>query len=421
MGQQKRNPWTWVASLYFSEGMPYVMVNLVSVIMYKRLGISNADIALYTSLFNLPWIIKPFWSPFVEVVKTKRWWIVSMQLLIGVCFGLVAFSITSDMFFRYTLLFFWLIAFSSATHDIAADGFYMIGLRDDQQSFFVGIRSLFYRIAMITGQGGVVILAGYFERTTNDVIWAWSISFFGLAILFILLFIYHQFILPHPVDDDDRMYTKGVFSDFVRTFVSFFEKKQVWIAILFFLFFRLGEGMLTKMAAPFLLDEFKVGGLGLSTEEVGWIYGTFGLVFLIFGGILGGFFASLKGLRFWIFWMTLAMNLPDLVYVYLSWIQPESIEIITGCIAIEQFGYGFGFTAFMLYMIYFAEGEFKTAHFAFSTGLMALGMLIPGLVSGWIQELVGYKSFFIIVTICTIPGFVILPFLKIDAEFGKKK
>ena len=418
---KKRNPWAWVPSLYFAEGMPYIMVNIVSVIMYKRLGISNTDIALYTSLFNLPWVIKPFWSPFVDIFKTKRWWIIIMQFVIGVCFGLVAFSITTDAFFRNTLVFFWLIAFSSATHDIAADGFYMIGLRDDQQSFFVGIRSLFYRFAMIAGQGGVVIMAGYLEQNTGDVKWAWSLSLIVLAVVFCFFFLYHMWILPHPAIDHERAHIKSILTDFGKTFETFFGKPHVIVAILFFLFFRLGEGMLTKMASPFLLDSRDVGGLGLSTVEVGWIYGSVGLIFLIIGGLLGGFLASLRGLKFWIFWMTLAINLPDLVYVYLSWVRPVSIGIITTCVAIEQFGYGFGFTAFMLYMIYFAEGEFKTAHFAFSTGLMALGMFIPGVISGWVQEYIGYPVFFIIVTVCTIPGFILIRFLKIDPEFGKKK
>jgi PAT family beta-lactamase induction signal transducer AmpG len=610
MNKNKSNsPWSWVPSLYFAEGLPYVVVMTVSVIMYKRLGISNADIALYTSWLYLPWVIKPLWSPVVDLLKTKRWWIIIMQLLIGGGLAGVALTIPVPYFFQYTLAFFWLMAFSSATHDIAADGFYMLGLDEHKQAYFIGIRSTFYRLAMITGQGLLIILAGwmesstgleavnftistqntqtecvklqehvydetqedemYFKLTSNNVVlginklssskaseikeWAqkyniengfreeeriivesqsywstyvsgplkeelkarfgkedkstgteniegniavegirlsaspekgekvvlnldrhkgakdlsliegqrlvftaenwnkealvlvqidpkvngvvsanfrglsgniplaWSVTFFVLAGLFVTFFLYHRFFLPKPASDKSVAEGKSIFKEFGETFLSFFKKKNIGVALFFILVFRLGESQLVKLASPFLLDSRELGGLGLTTGNVGLIYGTFGIIFLTLGGILGGWIASRNGLKYWLFWMTLAINLPNLTYVYLSFFTPESMWIVACGVAIEQFGYGFGFTAFMLYLIYFSEGKSKTAHYAICTGLMALGMMIPGMISGWLQEIIGYQNFFIWVMICTIPSFVVIRFLKIDPAFGIKK
>jgi MFS transporter, PAT family, beta-lactamase induction signal transducer AmpG len=610
--ETKRSPWAWIPTLYYAQGIPYVVVMTVSVIMYKRLGISNTDIALYTSWLYLPWVIKPLWSPVVDLFKTKRWWIVIMQLLVGAGLAGVAFTIPLPGFFQFTLAFFWLLAFSSATHDIAADGFYMLGLKEHEQAYFVGIRSTFYRFAMITGQGLLIILAGFFEVFTgqepvqftivaspaapletelaqppgeaqtgeltflvsaetltlstqnitketadslriwvadqnlgsgfvlpettaepkqpsrfsrnvsdplanwlrarfrrdtgpdvnleamqgnigliginlsappeagkeivlnsrfrrgdasirmiqgdrlvfnednwNQTAWiaiqvdrkldrpaeaffegrsgniplAWSITFFVLAGLFLLFFAYHRFILPRPATDKALVQETGqnAFTEFFKTFGSFFRKDNIGAALAFFLLFRLGEAQLVKMASPFLLDAREIGGLGLTTGDVGLIYGTIGILALTVGGILGGLMASKKGLKFWILPMTLAINLPNLMYVYLSYATPTEFWLIAGSVAIEQFGYGFGFTAYMLFMIYFAEGKHKTAHFAICTGFMALGMMIPGMFSGWLQEIIGYQNFFIWVMICTIPGFLVLRFLKIDKGFGIKK
>jgi PAT family beta-lactamase induction signal transducer AmpG len=609
---KKQSPWSWVPSLYYAQGIPYVIVMTVSVIMYKRMGVSNADIALYTSWLYLPWVIKPFWSPIVDLFKTKRWWIVTMQLLVGAGLAGVALTLPLPTFFKYSLAFLWLLAFSSATHDIAADGFYMLGLSEGQQSYFVGIRSTFYRLAMITGQGLLIILAGFFEVYTGqdpvrftveasprysetiiepqspeihdhdademtfvisheqlqlateliskkeadsiiqwvegenmvngfvlpepeveeglswwarsvskplgtwlrgklgrteesdpileqyrgnigvigirlsqdpgegrDIIlntdfrrgdnsiqiekgerlefthenweetaWlliqldhrldreasayfegrsgniplAWTITFVLLAALFLGFFLYHKFTLPRPASDKATIQEEGqgVFYEFFQTFGSFFRKKNIGPALGFLLLFRLGEAQLVKMASPFMLDARQIGGLGLTTGDVGLIYGTIGILSLTLGGILGGIMASRNGLKFWILPMTFAINLPNLMYVYLSFAQPESFWLISGSVAIEQFGYGFGFTAYMLYMIYFSEGKHKTAHFAICTGLMAFGMMIPGMVSGWIQEIIGYQNFFVWVMLCTIPGFIILRFLKIDKAFGIK-
>ena len=417
-----RNAWAWVPSLYFAEGIPYIVVMTVSVIMYKRMGISNTDIALYTSWLYLPWVIKPLWSPVVDLLKTKRFWIVFMQLFVGAGLAGVALTIPGSDFFRYTLAFFWLLAFSSATHDIAADGFYMLGLSSHDQAWFVGIRSTFYRIAMITGQGLIVIVAGHLETTSQNISYAWSITFFILAALFLIFCIYHYFILPFPAVDVVRgkEESKNFFKEFALTFVSFFKKKKIGVAIGFLLLYRFAEAQLVKIASPFLLDSREIGGLGLSTEEVGFVYGTVGIIALTLGGILGGVLAAKKGLKYWIWWMVLAINIPDLVYVYLSYALPENFLIVNICVAIEQFGYGIGFTAYMLYMIYISEGESKTAHFALTTGFMALGMMIPGMFSGWIQENIGYQHFFVWVCIATIPAFIITKFVDIDPAFGKK-
>ncbi|MFT3753224.1 MAG: MFS transporter [Paludibacter sp.] len=615
MNKTNKSPWSWIPTLYFAEGIPYVVAMTVAVIMYKRLGISNTDIALYTSWLYLPWVIKPFWSPFVDIIKTKRWWIVTMQLLIGAGLAGVAFLIPMSFFFQATLAVLWLIAFSSATHDIAADGFYMLALDSSQQSFFVGIRSTFYRLAMISGQGLLIILAGSLESSTgleplkfevhttnskvieqqinptkftkssnkemtfvaypsvlylntncilpdslksiiafadkqnekngfirneiqskpteniNESWWskyvsiplgsylrthfgvaktsitpkntsvgnagiiqiriskkpkpnenivlrlesekgdknakintelitfnnhnwnktyyavvqldtkpkndniikfkgisgnfrlAWSIIFFILAGMFGLFFIYHRFVLPHPYVDitNTENSSKEIFREFGLTFASFFKKEGIGLAIAFMLLYRLGEAMLVKMASPFLLDTRDVGGLGLSTEQVGLVYGTVGIIALTLGGIVGGIAASRRGLKYWIWPMALSITLPHLAYVYLSWFMPTNFWLINTAVAIEQFGYGFGFTAYMLYLIYFADGEHKTAHYAMCTGFMALGMMLPGMVAGWLQDQIGYQHFFIWIMVLAIPTLAVIPFLKIDNEFGKKK
>ncbi|MCU4162909.1 MFS transporter [Carboxylicivirga caseinilyticus] len=429
MNKKSTSPWAWVPSLYFAEGIPYVVVMTLAVIMYKKLDISNTDIALYTSWLYLPWVIKPFWSPVVDTLKSKRWWIIAMQLLIGAGMAGVAFTIPTGFFFQSTLAFFWLLAFSSATHDIAADGFYMFGLNDSQQAYFIGIRSTFYRLAMITGQGALVFLAGQLEEMTlfgnegPSIPLAWSLTFYVVTGLFLLLALFHKFVLPHPQDDMDKEVKSfgEIMNDFGKTFQTFFAKKDIWVILGVLLFYRLGESQLVKMASPFLLDSREVGGLGLSTSDVGIVYGTIGVIFLTIGGILGGLVASKKGLKYWLLPMVIAINIPNLVYVFLSYALPESIIMVSVAVAIEQFGYGFGFTAFMLYQIYVSEGEHKTAHFAFCTGFMALGMMLPGMISGWIQDMIGYQYFFIWVMVCTIPAFVIIRFLKIDPLFGIKK
>jgi PAT family beta-lactamase induction signal transducer AmpG len=388
------------------------------------MGISNADIALYTSWLYIPWVIKPLWSPVVDMLRTKRFWIVTLQFFIGASLAGVALTIPVPFFFQATLAIFWLMAFSSATHDIAADGFYMLGLPEHQQAAFVGIRSTFFRIAMITGQGLLVVLAGSLETSLGNVATAWSVTFGVIAALFILFFLYHRFVLPFPESDRPvraaEGQASGFLAEFARVFVSFFQKPRMVQTILFLLFYRFGEAQLVKMVTPFLLDAREAGGLGLSTSEVGIAYGTVGVLALLAGGILGGVLISRHGLKFWIWPMVFIMHLPDLAFIYLSQAQPGNFYLITAAVATEQFGYGFGFTAYMLYMILVSEGESKTAHYAICTGFMALGMMIPGMFSGMIEEAVGYKLFFIWIVLSTIPSFIVPALVRIPEEFGRR-
>ncbi|WP_444336234.1 MFS transporter [Phocaeicola plebeius] len=419
-----RSPWYWVPSLYFAEGLPYVAVMILSLVMYKRMGISNTEVALYTSWLNLPWVIKPLWSPFIDLLRTKRWWIVTTQLLLGAGLAGIAFTIPTSHFFQTTLAVFWLVAFSSATHDIAADGFYMLGLTPHQQAFFVGIRSTFYRFATIAGQGLLIMLAGWLEEMTGRTSYAWSITFFTLAGCLLALWLYHSFVLPRPDQDCPSVARQGearsILTDFLLTFRSFFQKEQALTAILFMLLYRLPEAQLAKMGIPFLLDPVEQGGLGMTTAQIGFAQGTLGIVGLTLGGILGGIAVARHGLRRWLWPMVWAISLPDIVYVYLSYAQPDNLIIVNSCIFVEQFGYGFGFTSYMLYLIYFANGTHKTSHYAICTAFMALGMMLPGMIAGWMQETLGYQLFFIWIMVCTLATFGVTALLKIDPEFGKK-
>ena len=418
-----RSPWAWVPTLYFAEGVPYVAVMTISVIIYKRLGLSNADITLYTSWLYLPWVIKPLWSPFVDMLRTKRWWILAMQILIAASLAGVAFTIPGPWWLQGSLAFFWLLAFSSATHDIAADGFYMLGLEQHEQAYFVGIRSTFYRIATIFSSGLLVGLAGVLQVLTRSIAYAWSLVFYLIAGLFIALWLYHSWALPRPSEDNNRIQktAKDIVNEFWQTLVTFFQKPQVWVGICFMLFYRMPEGLLAKVSALFLVDKMSNGGLGLSDVEFGMVQGTVGVIGLTLGGILGGIVASKDGLKRWLWPMVMAITIPDLVYVYLSYALPSSLLIINICIFLEQFGYGFGFSAYMLYLIYYSQGEHKTAHYALCTAFMALSMMIPGLFAGALQESVGYQVFFLIVVGCCAMTYIVSSLLKIDPEFGKKK
>lgn len=624
---KKRNPWAWIPTLYFAQGLPYVAVMTISVIMYKRLGISNTDIALYTGWLYLPWVIKPFWSPFVDIIKTKRWWTLTMQWIIAFALAGIAFSIPAPFFFQLTLAIFWLVGFTSATHDIAADGFYMLALTEHEQSLYVGIRSTFYRVATVAGQGLLVIVAGLIETNTglapvqvnvnadpaaewrassldwtddaqadlqgemqfitspllsvattapataelngetvpfkqyaaamrdsikhlneinghvaaenvvkaadgtvakvdegpgaftlwvketfgeerepytardnniavvgvrlnrqpapgeeiilnvthksgdqsikleqaalstrfvfNDQNWdkpawlyyevdnklsepatatfegasgnipfAWLVVFAVLSAFFFVVAFYHSWALPRPASDGHNeagTTAAGIFREFFETFKSFFQKPQVWIAIAFMLLYRLPEAQLVKLINPFLLDPIDKGGLGLTTGEVGIVYGTVGIIGLTIGGIVGGIAAAKGGLKKWLWPMAWSMSLTCLTFVYLSYAADHSLLVVNICVFIEQFGYGFGFTAYMLYLIYFSEGKHKTAHYAICTGFMALGMMLPGMAAGWLQETIGYRHFFIWTMICCAATIGICAFLKIDPNFGRKK
>ena len=428
----KNNPWSWVPTLYFAEGLPYVAVMTISLILYKQLGLSNAEITFYTSWLYLPWVIKPLWSPFVDLVKTKRWWILTMQLLIGAAFGGIAFTIPTSWWLQGTLFFFWVMAFASATHDIAADGFYMLGLDEHNQANFVGIRSTFYRLATIFGQGVLVMIAGNLQVILrNSIPFSWSLMFYGVAGLFIALWLWHGYVLP-KAEKTEKEKTRtplhsSVFnfqssiSSLLRSFVTKFPTREVVIGILFMLLYRMPEGLLAKVSALFLVDSIHNGGLGLSPQEYGFVQGTVGVVGLTLGGILGGILAGRHGLKRWLWPMVCAITLPDIVYVYMSYAMPESLFVINVCVFLEQFGYGFGFTAYMLYLIYYSRGEFKTSHYALCTAFMALSMMIPGLFAGALQEAVGYQAFFIIVMLCCAVTFLVTAFIRIDPEFGLKK
>ncbi|MBO4314770.1 MAG: MFS transporter [Prevotella sp.] len=424
MKQKITSPWGWVPSLYFAEGLPYVAVMTISLVLYKQLGMSNADITFYTSWLYLPWVIKPLWSPFIDLIKTKRWWIVTMELLIGAAFGGVAFTIPTSFWLQGTLFFFWVMAFASATHDIAADGFYMLGLDSHNQAWFVGIRSTFYRLATIFGQGILVMIAGNLQVIyRNSISYSWSLMFYGVTGLFIALWLWHHYVLPRPIEDAPRkgVNAQTIWMEFVNTIKTFFKKEQVLIGILFMLLYRMPEGLLVKVSALFLIDANHNGGMGLSPQEYGLVQGTVGVIGLTLGGILGGFCAGKDGLKKWLWPMVCAITLPDIVYVFLSYALNSSLMVINICVFIEQFGYGFGFTAYMLYLIYYSRGEFKTSHYALCTAFMALSMMIPGLFAGALQEAVGYRSFFIIVMICCAVTFLVTSCLKIDADFGKKE
>jgi PAT family beta-lactamase induction signal transducer AmpG len=626
-----RSPWAWVPTLYFSQGIPYVIVMTMSVVMYKRLGISNTDIALYTSWLYLPWVIKPLWSPFVDITRTKRFWVVAMQFLISFGLALVAFSLRAPSFFKWSLFLFWIMAFASSTHDIAADGFYMLSLTKHDQAWWVGLRSTFYRTAMIVGSGLLVVLAGVLEgknglppvfitvqakagaastsdfnpatsnagrpgepirlvvlpaaldialadrsaeeaerfiqraRTWNQehgflqeitvakaaeshASWsgrilgplarawqaavsqplksflsarfpkpaksvkpaagniglvsltlsappepgrnvvvtferqkrgveylglakgdkgfrlvegerfvfnasnwkqpamaviqldpklkkeatvtflaqsgnipvAWSLTLFTVAALFLAFSWWHSLMLPRPATDGPVVTDKSLIGEFFATLGSFFQKPGVRMALAFILLYRFDEAQLVKVISPFFLDAREAGGLGLTTSQVGVAYGTFGILALTCGGLLGGFTAARFGLKRMLPIMVCSMYLPKLAFIFLSFTQPENFLVTCGAVAVEQFGYGFGFTAFMLYLLYFADGPHKTAHYAICTGFMALGMMIPGMWSGWVADLVGYKHFFVWVICSALPGFTLAMLLKVDAEFGKK-
>ena len=418
-----KNPWSWVPSLYFAEGIPYVAVMTIALVLYKQLGLSNSEITYYTSWLYLPWMIKPIWSPFIDLIKTKRWWITSMQILIGAAFGGVAFTIPTDFWLQGTLAFFWLMAFASATHDIAADGYYMLALDSYQQSWFVGIRSTFYRLAMIVGQGVLVMIAGMLEIIfRNQIAYSWSLLFYGCCGLFIAVWIWHTYILPRPAEDGLRegVTVSTILADFKETIVTFFQKEQVLVGILFMLLYRMPEGLLAKISTLFLIDAETNGGLALSPQELGFVQGTVGVIGLTLGGILGGLVASKDGLKKWLWPMVCAITLPDIVYVFMAYVLPSDLLIINICVFIEQFGYGFGFTAYMLYLIYYSRGEYKTSHYALCTALMAASMMIPGLFAGALQEFVGYRTFFIIVMAFCSVTFIMASLLKIDPSFGCK-
>lgn len=418
----QRHPWWWIPTLYFAEGLPYMAVMTISTVMYKCLGIGNTEIAFYTAWLYLPWVIKPFWSPFVDIIRSKRWWVLAMQWAIAIAMASIAFALPASGFFQATLALFWLMAFASATHDIAADGFYMLALTEHQQSLFVGIRSLFYRISMVVGQGVLVVVAAFVSDAWAQPKAGWIVVFGILAAFFALVASYHSFALPRPAADAMRSpRSRGeVLREFTETFVAFFRKPQVGVALTFMLLYRLPEAQLVKMITPFMLDPTESGGLGLTSDQVGLVYGTIGVIGLMLGGIVGGLAAARRGLRYWLHPMAWSMSLTCLTFVYLAVAQPSAIWEIFLCVFVEQFGYGFGFTAYMLYLIYFSAGRFKTAHYSICTGFMALGMMLPGMAAGWITDHFSYVAFFIWTMVCCVATIGVCYLIHVDKNFGKK-
>lgn len=416
-----RSPWAWIPTLYFAQGIPYVVVMTLSVVLYKNLGISNTDIALYTSWLYLPWVIKPLWSPLAELFGTKRLWVVVLQFFVGAALAGVALTIPTDKVFQLSLAVFWLMAFASASHDIAADGYYMLALPQHSQAAFVGVRSTFYRLANIGGQGGLVYLAGELTERTGSAVKAWAVVFWLLGCLFALLALWHAAVLPRPAADRrGQGSARGLVREFFAVFADFFRKPGILVTLGFLLLYRFPEAQLLKLATPFLLDPVDKGGLGLSTKAVGIAYGTVGLIALTVGGLVGGWVISRIGLKKALWPLVLAMHVPNVAFLVLAMTHPTRLAVISAALAVEQFGYGLGFTAYLMYMIHVAEGEKKTAHYAICTGFMALGMMIPGMWSGWLQDHIGYVPFFVWVLVATLPSFVMAALIKVPENFGKK-
>lgn len=438
---KKLSPWFWVPTLYFAEGIPYFVVNNISVMMFTKMGVPNGDMAFFTTLLYFPWFLKGLWGPLVDVVKTKRWWIISMQVIMTALMILLTLTLpkpdaamiaeghTPISMFTLTLILFIISAFASATHDIAADGYYMIAHNPSSQAAFIGVRSTFYRIASVFGQGVLVYIAGVIEKDTKDIPFSWQVTLGVSAAVFFLVTMYHTFLLPRSKDDRPRLaenekvdFATGL-KEFGNSFVSFVKKPGVLLAIAFMLLYRLPEGFLIKLCQPFLVHSVKEGGLGLDTDVVGLVYGTFGVIALLGGGIVGGVFASRLGLKKSLWTMAACMTLPCITFVYLAMFQPADQIIISIAVCIEQFGYGFGFTAYMLYMMYFSEGEFKTSHYAICTAFMALSMMLPGFVAGYIEEAIGYVNFFWMVMACCIATLIVTYLVdkEIDPNYGKKE
>ena len=437
MNKTKSSPWFWIPTLYFAEGIPYFIVNNISVLMFAKMGVPNGQMSFFTTLLYFPWFLKGLWSPIVDVVKTKRWWIITMQALLTALMilltltlpkpspDLIASGNTGIGIFWFTLVLFIIAAFASATHDIAADGFYMLAQDTSSQAAFIGIRNTFYRISSVFGQGVLVFIAGRVERSSGNIPWSWQVTLAVAAVIFFLVTLYHTFMLPRSAEDHPRVTGENgtsTLSELGNSFKTFFTKPGILLAIAFMLLYRLPEGFLIKLCQSFLVDKVANGGLGLSTDSVGIVYGTIGVIALLAGGILGGIFASRVGLKKALWWMAAGMTLPCLTFVYLAAAQPTNLVVIAVAIAIEQFGYGFGFTAYTLYMMYFSDGEFKTSHYAICTAFMALSMMLPGFFAGFIQESIGYLNFFWMVMLCCFATLTvtILVRRKINSEYGKK-
>ena len=435
------NPWLWVPTLYFLEGIPYFLVNNISMVMFNQMGVPNGEMSFFTTLLYFPWALKFLWAPFVDLIKTKRWWFLTMQFLMLGLAVLTIFSIphpspeviaamgTEVKLFTGVLIAFIIMAFASATHDIAADGFYMLALTSGVQAEMIGWRSVFYRLSNVFCNSALIAIPGIIYDWTikqgeANMPMAWKVTMVITAVIFAIMAVWHVFFTPRPDTDKPNADTtvKDIVTGFGKAFATYFTKPALWVAIAFMLLYRLPEGFLMKMIYPFLLGARDTGGLGMTMQELGVVYGAIGVIFLLLGGILGGYYISKVGLKKAFWWMALAMTLPCLSFVYLSMFLPTNMVYIAIAIAIEQFGYGFGFTAYMMYMMFFSEGEFKTSHYAICTSFMALSMILPGLVAGYIQEAIGYQHFFWMVIACSVATFTVTFLARriVDGNYGKK-
>ena len=418
-----RSPWLWVPTLYFAEGLPYFIVNTISLVLLKDLGMDNSRLALLTSLIGLPWLVKPLWSPFVDIFKSKRWWIVAMQLCMAAAVAVLALTLPASSPFTWTLILFVITGFASASHDIAADGYYMIALEEGNQSAFVGIRNTFYRIAMVFGQGVLVVLAGWLEKRTGAVSRAWTLTLLATSLILALVTLYHAFVLPRPEEDlsAGRKTFREIFGEFGEAFRSFFTKPGIGLLLCFLLLYRLPEAFSVKLLYPLFSDPVSAGGLGLDKAAFGMVYGTAGVIALLAGGILGGWDISRRGLRRCLLPMALSLALPCAVYLFLALVQPSSVWTVGACVVFDQFGYGYGFTAYTVYMMRFAEGPMKTSHYAICTGFMALSMLLPGAVAGYLQEALGYVGFYVLVMVCCLATVSVALYARrrVPADYGR--
>lgn len=422
---KSKSPWAWIPTLYFAEGLPNVIVTALSIVMYIQMGLTDTEVGLYTGWLALPWVIKPLWSPFIDLLKTKRWWVLSMQLLMGSALAGIAFTLPTQFWFQGTMFFLFAMAFASATHDISADGFYMIELSEHNQAKYVGLRNTFYRLAVIFVNGALVWFAGKLQHTLGmTIVYSWTLIFYGLSALFIGIWLYHSRFLPHAINDTASDKSAHEVASELKTMLSSFfckfGRKETLVVMLFLLFYRFPEALLNTMTKTFLMRDNADGGLGLTTEQYGLAQGTVGLVGLLLGGIIGGLLVSRDGMKRWLWPMVCAITLPDVVYIYLSYSLNANIWVVSSCLFVEQLGYGLGFTVLTLYMLFYSQGKFKTSHYSICTGISYLGLMLPGMVSGYVKDLVGYQAFFIIVMACCAITFLVTAFLKIDPEFGKK-
>ena len=420
MNLSSRSPLRWVPSLYFAMGLPFVVLNMVSAVLYKDLGISDAQIAFWTSLIMWPWTIKFLWSPFLELYRTKKFWVVGSQLLSGVLFGVAALSLQLPLFFSVSVAVFAVVAFSGATHDIAADGVYMSELTTQDQAKYIGWQGAFYNLAKLVATGGLVWLAGWlYEGFSADgassydaSVGSWTVVLLILCGTLVALGLYHLRALPSGGSASEGCSLRDGLSGLREVIGAFFTKRHIWYYIAFIILYRLGEGFVMKIVPLFLKADTASGGLGLTNQQIGLYYGTFGAGAFLIGSLLAGYYIARRGLRRTLFTLCCIFNLPFGVYALLAWLQPQSMWIVGGGIVLEYFGYGFGFVGLTLFMMQqVAPGRHQMAHYAFASGIMNLSVMLTGAVSGYLSDALGYGMFFLAVMLATVPAFLVTWFV----------